>query len=99
MIRRLSLDFEILHDPANQVAQEYSLRHTLPEDLKALYLSFGIDLAASNGEQSWSLALPARYLVDTQGVVRYRRVNADYTQRPEPQETLEAVQRLLEENN
>ena len=57
-------------------------------------LAFGIDLEASNGEPSWTLPIPARYIVDSSGVVRYARVHPDYTTRPEPTETLEALARL-----
>jgi len=35
--------------------------------------------------------MPARYLVDSHGVVRAAAVNADYTRRPEPEETLAAL--------
>jgi len=38
--------------------------------------------------------MPARYIVDTGGTIRYARVNADYTVRPEPSETLEALRGL-----
>ena len=38
--------------------------------------------------------MPARYIVDKDGVIRYTRVNADYTVRPEPSETLEALRAL-----
>lgn len=38
--------------------------------------------------------MPARYIVDGGGVVRYARVEPDYTHRPEPDETLEALRRI-----
>jgi peroxiredoxin len=66
----------------------------LPDDLKGLYKNFGIDLAETNGEDSWSLAVPARFIIDTAGVVRYVRADPDYTRRPEPEETLEELKRL-----
>lgn len=72
------------------------MRWHLPADLKQLYLQFGVDLAAGGGENSWTLPLPARYIVDSGGVVRYARVNPDYTGRPEPQETMDALRALAE---
>jgi len=59
--------------------------------MRAIYERFGIDLPGSNGEASYSLPLPARYVVGPTGTIRYARVNADYTRRPEPDETLEAL--------
>ena len=66
----------------------------MPEELREIYLDLGMDLPAANGEDSWTLPMPARYIVDGEGIVRYADVNADYTQRPEPQETLEALRAL-----
>ena len=36
----------------------------LPDDLKAVYLNFGNDLAVRNGEASWTLPMPGRFVVD-----------------------------------
>lgn len=94
LIEQKGLRFDILHDPGNEVAHAYGLRWAFPEDLKGLYLKFGIDLAAANGDDSWTLPLPARYVIDRDGIVRYARVNADYTRRPEPEETVQAVRAL-----
>lgn len=95
LIEERKLEFEIVRDAGNEVAHQYGLRWSLPDDLKELYLKFGIDLAASNGEESWTLALPARMIVDSSGVIRYLRVDTDYTRRPEPGETLEELRRLV----
>jgi peroxiredoxin len=88
LIEQKKLNFEILSDPGNDVARAYGLRWALPDDLKQLYKQFGIDLAESNGDTSWTLPMPARFIVDPAGMVQYARVDADYTRRPEPQETL-----------
>ena len=90
--KKLGLD--ILSDPGNTVAQSYGIRHKLPEELSALYMKFGIDVPKHNGDDSWTLPLPARYIIDQSGNVCYARVNADYTQRPEPEETLAALKAL-----
>ncbi len=66
----------------------------MPDDLKELYLQFGINLAVSNGDDSWTLPIPARYIIDREGVIRYARSDPDYTRRPEPDETIEALRRL-----
>lgn len=94
MIEKRKLGFEILRDEENRVAHDYGLRFELPKELKKVYLGFPLDLPASNGEDSWTLAMPARYLIDQAGVVRWADRNADYTRRPEPEATLEALERL-----
>ena len=90
------LEIDILSDPGNTVAQSYGLCHKLPEDLSALYLKFGLDVPKHNGDDSWILPMPARYIIDQSGNVCYARVNADYTQRPEPEETLTALRDLVQ---
>jgi len=39
--------------------------------------------------------MPARYIIDRDGRVRYARTDPDYTRRPEPEETLEALRALV----
>ena len=43
------------------------------------------------------LLVPARYLVDKTGVIREADVNADYTIRAEPAETLRQLRTLTED--
>jgi peroxiredoxin len=86
-----SLDFEILYDSGNAVAESYGLRFELPDDLRAVYAGFGIDLPKNHGGGGWELPMPARYVIGADGKVTYAVVHPDYTQRPEPEETLEAL--------
>jgi len=85
---------ELLSDPGNNTAERYGLAYTLPEDLKKLYLQFGIDLEKYNGDASWRLALSARYIIDQDQVIRYAQVGPDYTVRPDPSHTIEALRSI-----
>jgi peroxiredoxin len=89
------LTFEILSDPGNEVAQRYGLTFKLPEDLKEIYLKFNIDLEKYNGDDSWTLPLPARLVIDQEGIIRYAAINADYTVRPDPEETIAALKNIM----
>ena len=91
----MKLGIDILSDPGNAVAHSYGIRQTFPEELSALYQQFGIDVPKFNGDDSWTLPMPARYIIDQSGNVCYARVNADYTIRPEPEETLAAFKAML----
>jgi len=93
--RENKLDFPILSDPGNAVADAFGLRFTLPDYLQALYRdTFKNDLAVVNGDDSWTLPMPARFLIDRDGVIRYAEVNPDYTRRPDPHELLPALRGL-----
>ena len=77
------------------IAKTFGLVFTLPDDLKDLYLNvFKNDLAQRNGETSWQLPLPARFVIDRAGVIRYAQADPDYTVRPEPEETVAIVKAL-----
>jgi peroxiredoxin len=92
--RTLGLTFDILGDPGNTLASRLGIAFTLPEDIKALYLKFGIDLEKANGETSWVLPMPARFIVDREGIIRYAQYDPDYTVRPEPEHTVAVLRSL-----
>jgi peroxiredoxin len=94
LIEEKKFTFELLRDPGNEVAQLYGIRYTVPNDLKQLYLKFGVDLEKYNGDESWTLPLPARLIVDQGGIIRYAQINTDHTVRPEPEDALAALQRI-----
>lgn len=61
------LDFPILHDAGKQVAAAFGVRYSLPDYLAALYASRKNDLPASNGDHSWTLPMPSRYMIAQAG--------------------------------
>ncbi len=94
LIEKQKISFDLLSDPGNAYAAKLGLRFTLPDDLKAVYLSFGNDLAIRNGEASWTLPMPGRLVIDRGGIVRAADVDPDYERRPEPQQTVDDVKAL-----
>jgi len=94
LIRTRHLTFEILTDRSNEVANRFGLRFALPDDLHKLYLTFPLDLEKFNGDASWTLPIPARFVIDQQGVIRHAESDPDYTTRPEPEDTLAALRTL-----
>ena len=84
----------MLRDFGNHVAEAYGLAFTLPADLQAIYQKFGIDLPKGNGDGTWRLPIPARFVIDQQGIIRAAESDPDYTTRPEPEDTLEALRAL-----
>ena len=93
-VEKNDLEFPLLLDPGNRVASEYGLTFTFPDDLRQAYLQLNIDLERFNGDDSWTLPMPARYVIDTDGTILDAEVNPDYTERPEPEETLAILDRL-----
>jgi peroxiredoxin len=95
MAARQRLTFPILWDEKSAIAQAFGLAFTLPDDLRAVYLGFGNDLAIRNGDPSWHLPVPARFVIDAAGIVRSVEADPDYTHRPEPESTLEALRKVV----
>jgi peroxiredoxin len=94
-VRDNNVSFPILSDLGNEVAAQFGLRFTLPDYLQDLYKNvFKNDLAVNNGESSWTLPMPARYVIGQDGVIAYAEVNPDYTQRPDPAELAPVLQQL-----
>ena len=92
--KKLNLTFDILTDLHLKIAQQFRLVFTLPDYLRELYKSFGSTLDRFHDESEYRLPMPARYVVDRQGIIRAADVNADYTIRSEPSETLSQLRAL-----
>lgn len=91
---RAQLDYDLVRDRGNAVARTFGLVFTLPEDLRKVYRGFGIDLEKANGDPSWTLPIPARYVLDQAGTIRAADVDPDYTRRTEPADTVRALRSL-----
>ena len=94
LIAQRKLDFEVLYDEDNSYAQKLGLKHGFADDLKEVYGTFGINLDEFNGNSKWELPVPARFVVDSAGVIRSADFNSDYTVRAEPAESVAAVKAL-----
>jgi peroxiredoxin len=95
LTKKLNLSIPILTDQDNTLASKFGLVFSLPEELREIYLSFGIDLERHNGNSAWTLPLPARYIVSQNGLILDADVNLDYTTRPEPEELLNKLDALM----
>lgn len=94
MALKNELNFHLLSDPGNGYAAALGLRFTVPDYVQEIYNGFGLALPKYNGDDSWSLPIPARLVVDRTGIVRAADIDVDYTRRPEPTKTIEDVANL-----
>lgn len=92
--RTNGLGFPILSDRGGELAAAFGLRWVVPDYLRVIHRQLGADLEAFNGEVSWSLPMPARYVIGPDRVIAYAEVNADYTRRPEPSDIFPVLDRL-----
>ena len=95
LVKKLRLPFEVLSDRGNQVAHSYKVAFTLPDSIRRVYKdTFKLELPRFNGDDTWSLPMPSRFIVDQQAVIRAADVNLDQTVRPEPDTAIEALKLL-----
>ncbi|QYE33816.1 AhpC/TSA family protein [Polymorphobacter sp. PAMC 29334] len=92
--RQNGLGFPILGDHGGEVAARFNVRWTLPDYARVAHKTLGADLAQFNGEDSWTLPMPARYVIAQDGTIVYAEVNADYTRRPEPSAVFPVLEQL-----
>jgi peroxiredoxin len=93
--KKLNLTFDMLTDLHLRTAERFALVFTLPDYLRDLYKSFGNALDRFHDETEFRLPIPARYVIDKQGIIRAADVNADYTIRSEPSKTLRDLRALI----
>lgn len=92
--RSNSLGFLILVDSGGALAEKFGIRWVVPDDLKQIHKQLGADLEVFNGESGWTLPMPARYVIDQDGIIAYAEVNPDYTRRPEPSDVFPVLDAL-----
>lgn len=88
------LAFDVLSDIGSDMAKQYGLAFDLPDDLAAVYDKLGFDLQRVNDGHPRTLPLPATYVIDRDGVIRWAFVNSDYTIRAEPADIIAALDAL-----
>jgi peroxiredoxin len=93
-VRQNNLSFPILSDTNNDVAAAFGLKFALPDYLVELYKSLKNELPAFNGDPSWTLPMPGRFVIAPDRTIVYAEVNPDYTRRPEPEAMLPALKKL-----
>jgi peroxiredoxin len=87
------LTFPMLVDAHNDVARQFGLVYRVPDEQQALYRSTFVNLPFVNGDNSWELPIPASYVIDRDGTILFASADEDYTQRPEPLEILNILDR------
>ncbi|WP_335872939.1 peroxiredoxin-like family protein [Bacillus sp. 2205SS5-2] len=84
MKEKHDLAFHVLSDPNGKVAVDYNLLFKLPDYLIEIYDQINLDIPAHNGEDSWTLPVPATFIINQDKTIDFASVDADYTKRAEP---------------
>jgi peroxiredoxin len=87
------LEFIVLSDEKNKVANEFNLVFKLPDYLIQIYKDSGLDIPGHNGNEDWELPKPATFVVDPSGKIIFAEVDSDYRNRTEPAKVIEVIKK------
>jgi peroxiredoxin len=87
------LEFEVLTDEINEVAEKYAGVHSLPKEIHEFYAERGVGEYYKD-YKTIEFPIPATYIIDRDGIIRFAFAEADYRKRAEPVEILESLKRL-----
>lgn len=88
------LAFPVLSDVGNVVARQYGLPYSVGPEVAGTLRSVGIDLAAFNGTADDELPLTATFVINTDGVIGWRWVEANFKHRADPTDIVQALEQL-----
>jgi peroxiredoxin len=87
-------EVEILCDVEHGAALSLGLAFHAGDELLRRYVECGLDLSDIYGTQSGILPIPATFVLDQDGIVRYAFVDPDFRVRAEPQKVIAVVEAL-----
>jgi peroxiredoxin len=92
------LTFPILSDFKNKLARQFGIVFQVGDGVKDLGKKvFKNDLELRNGEGSYQLPVPATYVIDASGIIRFSHVDADYmTGRVEAETVVAALEAIAQ---
>lgn len=86
-----NLEYVVLSDENNEVANQFNLVYQMPEYLVDLYKEIGLNVNEFNGNDTWTLPVSATYIIQTDGTIAYEYTKSDYKDRVEPSDVVEKL--------
>jgi peroxiredoxin len=89
--REASSPFPVLIDMDNGYALSLNLAIWIGPDLERLLISYGRVLPDYHGNDSWTLPIPATFVVGRDGIIRARFIDPDFRRRMTVEELIDAL--------
>ena len=87
--------YQLLSDSDMVLTHAFGLAFRVDDPTVEKYRGFGIDLDKASGRNHHLLPVPAVYIVDTKGVIRFAHWDADYKKRLEPEVLLDTARNVM----
>jgi len=88
LIEEHGLEFSVLSDHRNDVASQFNLVYEMVPEQVDYYRNHDRDIGAMNGTDIWTLPVPATYVIDRDGTIRYDFIDLNHRVRAEPAEVI-----------
>lgn len=92
------LSFSVVSDNDNEAGRKYDLVYQLDAETTNKYEK-GFGLSQYNGNNKAEVPLPATYIIDSKGIIRYAFVNPDYTKRANIDDVMMNLTQLVKTSN
>ena len=80
-IKKTSAGFSILQDKDDEIMKAYNVNFMMDEATFTKYKGYGIDLEANNGNNRHTLPVPATYIINRSGKIKYVHFDPNYQKR------------------
>lgn len=90
-----SIKYTLLSDATMEAARAFGIAFKVDDATVAQYKKFGIDLEVASGQTHHELPVPAVFVIDKQGVIRFSYANPDYKVRLEADKIVSAAREAL----
>jgi peroxiredoxin len=94
MAEKNELTYEVLTDIGLTVASSYGLVFRLPDYLQEAYEQLGHPVPMFDGPGQQTLPIPATFVADRDGIVRFAYANPDYMHRADPKDILATLKSI-----
>jgi peroxiredoxin len=94
-VEKPEFEYELLSDSEMTLAKAFGVAFRVDDQTVEQYRGFGIDLGKASGRDHHLLPVPAVYIIDTEGVIRFAHWDADYKERLEAAILIDAARRAM----
>ena len=87
-VKKHALTYALYSDSELRAATAFGLAFQVDDTMQARLKGYGIDIEEASGKTHHLLPVPAAFVVDGGGVIRYVYANPDHTKRVDPEKLL-----------
>lgn len=80
-IKKTSAGFSIVQDKDDRIMKAYGVNFMMDDATFTKYKGYGINLETNNGNNRHTLPVPATYIIDKSGKIKYIHFDPDYKKR------------------